>query len=83
MTERGDKQYKAIRKSRNSSPLSVALAGASSSRGGPLFAYTASGNQALAFLPSHSGNGNDFKKVTKPQAVVRPLTFDALVPWLF
>ena len=32
MTERGDDQYKAVRESRNSSPLSVALTGASRPR---------------------------------------------------
>ena len=72
--ERGDNQYKTIRKSGNSSPLSVALAGASSPIGEPFSAYTASGNQAF----------NDYFavadllgwKVTKPQAVIRPLTVD-------
>ena len=128
--ERGDNQYKTIHKSGNSSPLSVALAGASSPRGEPLFAYTASGNQAFnheenrqigknprscyktasgnqafnvmhrieqdnpgakryktasgnqAFNCLETGNSVIFRgMVTKPQAVIRPLTPSIHLPW--
>ena len=47
MTERGDDQYKTIRKSGNSSLLSVALTGDSSPQGEPFLANTASGNLAF------------------------------------
>ena len=47
MTERGDEQYKTIRKSGNSRPLSVTLTGDSSPQGEPFLANTASGNLAF------------------------------------